>query len=194
MVRCEQNQTLLVFEVKSARYLDSILTTKNAPEAVSDSFKKLRETPWKQMHDAIERIVGEHQHTKLTEGLSYLFVAITMNEIPHSLQDYRIQVNGRDVSHCFHSFGIHTLELLLIAASLSSEYTLYDMLCNAFDVRHRISTRTAVIRFSRAHDSSSPFFTKIRDDAIRRCRASLDRHLNESGGSAEAPLSGGSRP
>lgn len=194
MVRCEQNKTLLAFEVKSARYLDSILTTDNAPEAVADSFNKLRDKPWKQVHDAIGRIVGEHRHAKLTDGLRYLFVAITMNEIPHSLQDYRVQIDGHDVSHCFHSFGIHTLELLLMAASLSSEYTLYDMLLNAFQVRHRISTRTAVIRFLRAHGGSSPFFTKIRDDAIRRHRASLNRHLNESGGSAESPLSGGSRP
>jgi len=182
MVRCEQDQTLLAFEVKSARYLDSILTTENAPEAIADSFNKLRDKPWKQVHDAIERIVGEHRHAKLTERLRYLFVAVTMNEIPHSLQDYRIQVRGRDVSHCFHSFGIHTLELLLIAASLSSEYTLYDMLLNAFHARNRISTRTAIIRFLRAHDGSSPFFTKIRDHAIRRHRASLDRYTSKNPG------------
>ncbi len=74
MVRCEQDQTLLVFEVKSARYLDSILTTDNEPGAVADSFNKLRDKPWKQMNDAIGRIVGEHRHAKLTEGLRYPFL------------------------------------------------------------------------------------------------------------------------
>ncbi|WP_321783051.1 hypothetical protein [Paraburkholderia sp. J94] len=186
MVRCEHDQTLLAFEVKSARYLDSILTSDNAPEAVAESFNKLRYKPWKQVHEAIERIVSNNQHAKLTEGLSYLFVAITMNEIPHSLEDYQILVHGRDVSYCFHSFGIHTLELLLAAASLSSEYTLYDILRNAYAARHRISTRTTVLRFCRAHIRSSPFFTMIRDAAIQRFRASLDRYPNESGGRAEA--------
>ncbi|SFQ40903.1 hypothetical protein [Variovorax sp. 770b2] len=193
MVHCAQNQTLIAFEVKSARYLDSILTSGNAPEAVADSFEKLRDKPWKQMHDAIERIVDERRHAKLTEALRYLFVAITMNEIPHSLQDFGIKISGLDRSCCFFSFGIHTFELLLIAASLSSEYTIYDMLRNAFNERHRISNRTTFIRFLRAENGASPLYAKIRSDAIRRLQVSLDRHLSEFGGSTEDPLSGRSR-
>lgn len=176
MVRCEQDQTLLAFEVKSARYLDSVLTSDNAPDVVADSFDKLRYKPWKQVHDAIERIVGEHRHPRLIEGLRYLFVVVSMNEIPHSLEDYEIRIHGRDVSYCFHSFGIHTLELLLIAASVSSEYTLYDILLNAFAARRRISTRTTVLRIYRAQNRSSSFFARIRDETIHRDQDFFDRY------------------
>lgn len=176
MIRCEQNQTLLAFEVKSARYLDSILTSNNAPEAITDSFTKLRYKPWEQVQEAIGRIVDEHRHPKLTAELKYLFVAVTMNEIPHSLENYRILANGHDVSHLFHSLGIHTLELLLIAASPSTKYTLYDILRNAFASRARISTRTTIVRFLKTNNLPSPFFTKIRDKTIQRYAASLDRY------------------
>lgn len=186
MVRCEQDQTLLAFEVKSARYLDSILTTENAPEAFADSVEKLMDKPWKQIHEAIGRIFGEHRPAKFTDGLRFLFVAITMNEIPHSLQEHNIEVQGNDVTHCFHSFGIHTLELLLSTAGLSGEYTMYDMLLNAFHVRHQISTRTCIIRFMRKHNGPSPLFINIRDEAIRRHTISLSRHRKEFERSADA--------
>lgn len=173
MVRCERDQTLLAFEVKSARYLDSILTTENTPEAFSDSVAKLMDKPWKQMHDALDRIFGDHRPPEFTDGLRFLFIAVTMNEIPHSLQDHKIEVQGRDVTHCFHSFGVHTLELLLSTGDISSEYTLYDILLNAFHLRHQISTRTCIFRFMRKINTPSPFFIRIRDEVWHRHTASL---------------------
>lgn len=168
MVRCEADRTVVAFEVKAARYLDSVLTSENAPQVVADSFEKLRFKPWKQVHDAIARIVGEKRHSRLTEDLSYLFVAVTMNEIPHSLQDYKINIHGTDRSYCFYSFGIHSLELLLVAASASKKYSLYDILRNAFSVRHKISNRTTFIRFWRREGGVSEFDKKIRMEAINR--------------------------
>ncbi|WP_186106575.1 hypothetical protein [Burkholderia gladioli] len=168
MVRCEANKTVVAFEVKAARYLDSILASEDTPQVVADSFEKLRFKPWKQVYGAIERIVGEGRHDRLTEGLRYLFVAVTMNEIPHSLQDYKIKIHGVDRSHCFYSFGIHSLELLLIAASASKKYSLYDILCNAFHFRHKISNRTTFIRFWRREKGESEFDKQIRAEAINR--------------------------
>ncbi|MCX7220485.1 MAG: hypothetical protein NTY70_16610, partial [Burkholderiales bacterium] len=168
MVRCDADKTVVAFEVKSARYLDSVLTSEDAPQVVSDSFEKLRYKPWAQVYDAIARIVGEKRHGRLTEGLSYLFVVVTMNEIPHSLQDYEINIHGTDSSDCFYSFGIHSLELLLSAASASKKYSLYDILLNAFSLRHKISNRTTFIRFLRRDGGVSEFDKQIRMEAINR--------------------------
>lgn len=168
MVRCDAEKTVIAFEVKSARYLDSILTSSDMPNVVADSFEKLRFTPWNQVHDAIGRIVSEKRHVRLTEGLRYLFVVVTMNEIPHSLQDYEININGIDRSYCFYSFGIHSLELLLIAASASKKYSIHDILRNAFSVRHKISNRTAFIRFFCREGGNSEFDKQIRREAISR--------------------------
>lgn len=168
MVRCEANKTVVAFEVKAARYLDSVLTSEDMPQAVVDSFEKLKVKPWKQVHSAIERIVGEKRHGRLTENLNYLFVAVTMNEIPHSLQDYEIKIHGVDRSYCFYSFGVHSLELLLIAASASSKYSLYDILRYAFSSRYKISNRTTFIRIRRQEEGESEFDEKIRIEAINR--------------------------
>lgn len=168
MVRCEAEKTVVAFEVKSARYLDSILASEDAPQVVADSFEKLRFKPWRQVHDAIARIVGEKRHSRLTEDLAYLFVAVTMNEIPHSLQDYEINIHGTDRSYCFYSFGIHSLELLLIAANASRKYSLYDILRNAFSVRHKISNRTTFIRVRHREGGDSELDKQIRMEAISR--------------------------
>ncbi len=168
MVRCEAEKSVVTFEVKSARYLDSVLTSEDAPQVVADSFKKLRFKPWEQAHDAIARIVCEKRHSRLTENLEYLFVAVTMNEIPHSLQDYAINIRGTDRSHCFYSFGIHSLELLLIAANASKKYSLHDILRNAFSVRHKISNRTTFIRIWRREGGESELDKQIRMEAISR--------------------------
>lgn len=170
MVRCEANKTVVAFEVKSARYLDSVLTSEDAPQVIADSFEKLRFRPWMQVHDAITRIVGEKRHGRLTEGLRYLFVSVTINEIPHSQQDYKVIIIETDMSHCFYSFGIHSLELLLIAASASKKYSLYDILLNAFSVRHKISNRTTFIRFLHREGGESEFDKKNCMEAINRVR------------------------
>ncbi|WP_407713137.1 hypothetical protein ACJJWD_13190 [Comamonas testosteroni] len=170
MVRCDAEKSVVAFEVKSARYLDSVLTSKDASEVVADSFEKLRFKPWEQVHNAIERIVYEKRHSRLTEDLRYLFVVVTMNEIPHSLQDYVINIQGADRSYCFYSFGIHSLELLLIAANASKEYSLYDILRNAFGVRHKISNRTTFIRMRDREGGESEFEKQIRMEAVSRAR------------------------
>jgi len=170
MVRCEAEKSVVAFEVKSARYLDSVLTGKHAPQVVADSFEKLRFKPWEQVHDAIAKIVYEKRHSRLTEDLKYLFVVVTMNEIPHSQQDYVINIRGDDKSFCFYSFGIHSLELLLIAADASREYSLYDILRNAFDVRHKISNRTTFIRIRKREAGESDFDQQVRMEAINRVK------------------------
>jgi hypothetical protein len=161
MVRCEEENTVVVFEVKAARYLDTILSSEDAPHVVADSLEKLRFRPWKQIHDATARIVAEKRHCRLTENLRYLFVAVTINEIPHSLQDYQINIHGTDRSYCFYSLGIHSLELLLIAANVSKKYSLYDILRNSFNLRHKISNRTTFIRIRRREGGVSEFEKKF---------------------------------
>jgi hypothetical protein len=149
MILCSNDRTLLALEVKASRYLDSILSSDKRDDAIEKSFNSLRYRPWKQAHTALHRIVLEKRHPKITEGLSCLFVSVTMNEIPLSLEDHKITVNSRDISYCFYSLGIHTLELLLSDAIVQNDFTLYDILRNAYNKRHNISTKTFLLRFYR---------------------------------------------
>lgn len=149
MILCPSRKTLLALEVKASRYLDSILSSNKSEDAIEKSFNNLRYRPWKQVHTSICRIVLEKRHPKIIDGLSCLFISVTMNEIPLSLEDHKITINDRDISYCFYSLGIHTLELLLSGAVVQNDYTLYDLLRNAYDKRHNISTKTCLLRFYR---------------------------------------------
>ena len=155
MILCPQDNTLLALEVKASRYLDSLISTDNNTDAIENSFRKLRYGPWKQAHTALERIVREKRHPKITEGLSCLFISVTMNEIPLSLEDHKITVSDRDISYCFYSLGIHALELLLSSATMQDSLTLYKILRNAYDYRHKISTKTFLLRFYKSQNKLS---------------------------------------
>lgn len=168
MVRCDTDKTVISFEVKSARYLDSLLTSTDAPEVIGDSFEKLRFKPWKQIHGAIVRIVGENRHERLTNELRHLFVAITMNEIPISMQDYQVIIAGTDQSRAFNSFGIHTLERLLITANATDKYPLSIILGRAFDKRLEISNRTTFLRIERSEGRSSELERQIKNETMQR--------------------------
>ncbi|EPY7202742.1 hypothetical protein E4W45_17755 [Klebsiella pneumoniae] len=161
MILCSKNKTLLAFEVKAARYLDSILSSENNSNAIEKSFNKLKYNPWKQAHTAIHRIVLEGRHPKIIEGLSCMFVSITMNEIPLSLHDHKITIGDRDISYCFYSLGLHTFELLLSVITQKHDYTAYDILRNAYEQRHKISTKTYLLRFYRNQSNTSNLDHKV---------------------------------
>lgn len=171
MVRCDVDKTVVSFEVKSARYLDSLLTSNDASDGVWDSFEKLRFKPWEQMHAAMERIIGEGRHDRLTKGLNHLFVAVTMNEIPMSAQDYQINIAGTDQSRAFYSFGIHTLERLLITANATAKYPLSSILSRAFDKRLELSNRTTFLRIERTEGGTSDLERQIREETAQRMLA-----------------------
>ena len=175
MVRCDADKTVISFEVKSARYLDSLLTSADTPEGVGDSFEKLRFKPWEQMYDAMGRIIGGNQHVRLTKDLSHLFVAITMNEIPISMQDYQVNIADIDQSRAFYSFGIHTFERLLITANATGKYPLSAILHRAFDKRLEISNRTTFLRVERTERGSSELERQIKDETIQRLLTSQRR-------------------
>ncbi|HGP0863399.1 TPA: hypothetical protein ACLFOW_000983 [Yersinia enterocolitica] len=149
MILCSKNKTLLALEVKASRYLDSILSAENQSDAIEKSFNKLKCKPWKQVHNSIHRIVREKRHSKIIEDLSCLYISITMNEIPLSFVDYKVIIDDHDRSYCFYSLGLHTLELLLSILTQQHAYTAYDILMNAYANRHKISTKTFLLRLHR---------------------------------------------
>lgn len=176
MILCSRNKTLLAFEVKASRYLDSILSSDNNHDAIEKSFHKLRYKPWKQAHTALRRIVLEKRHPKITEGLSCLFISVTMNEIPLSLEDHKIIVGDRDISYCFYSLGVHTLELLLSSAIVQDAYTLYDLLRSSYDRRHNISTKTFLLRFYRGQGGQSALDLMVAKFVTEKHREFMHSH------------------
>lgn len=170
MILCSKNKTLLALEVKASRYLDSILSTENHSDAIEKSFNKLRYKPWKQVHTAIHRIVLEKRHPKIIEGLSCLFISITMNEMPLSSEDHKIIFGDHDRSYCFYSLGLHTFELLLSVATQQHAYTAYDILRNAYRERHKISTKTFLLRFHRDQCNISALDNMVSRFVIERHR------------------------
>lgn len=159
MILCPKNKTLLALEVKSARYLDVILTGDNQTEAIEKSLDKLLFTPWEQVYKSIGKIVKQKRHPKITQGNAYMFAIITMNEIPLSYITPRMIFNSVDSSRSFYSLGIHTFELLLAILTQSHDYNIYDLLLYAYDQRfkdkEKVSIKTTLLRIYRSYDDSS---------------------------------------
>ncbi|HGM9748356.1 TPA: hypothetical protein ACKRC4_002550 [Proteus mirabilis] len=176
MILCSENKTFLAFEVKASRYLDSILTSENRSDEIEKSLKKLKTTPWMQVHKSVCRIVHEKRHPKIIEGLACLFISVTMNEIPLSLIDHKIIIQKRDVSYCFYSLGIHTFELLLSIMTTQHDYTAYDILRNAYNVRHKISTKTCLLRFYKEQRNISPLDKMVAEFVYKKYRIFMDRY------------------
>lgn len=177
MICCSRDSSMLAIEVKSARFLDAIVSTDNSPDAVEKSFTKLRYTPWEQAHTAIQRIVEKKANDKINAISKILFLNVTMNDIPLALREEKVMANGKDISHCFHSFSIHTFELLLFAADRTDGYTLYDILMNAFHRRRQMSAKTFILRFQRQMALQSKFFENL----ISRILARYSGYLGMDG-------------
>ncbi|ELD2083808.1 hypothetical protein RJ226_004030 [Enterobacter hormaechei] len=156
MILCPKDKALLALEVKSARYLDAILSGDNQTEAIDESLHKLLFKPWKQVHGSICKIVSERRHPKIIQSNSYLFASITMNEIPLSYIDPKIIINDTDSSSSFYSLGIHTFELLLLIMTQSHDYTINDALLHAYHERfknkERVSIKTTLLRIYRYYN------------------------------------------
>lgn len=154
MLLCSKDKSLLALEVKSARYLDVILTGDNQTEAIDKSFDKLLCQPWLQVYKSIGNIVKQKRHPKMTQDNAYMFAIITMNEIPLSYINHKMIINGVDSSKSFYSFGIHTFELLLSVLTQSHNYTLKDLLLHAYGQRfknkEKLSIKTTFLRIHRS--------------------------------------------
>lgn len=175
MILCEQDKTLLAIEVKSARYLDAIVSTDDSPNAIEASFQKLQYGPWEQVYKSLAKIVHEKKHPKITNGLSFLLLCVAMNEIPLSLQDHEIIAHEQDISNRFYAMSIHAFELLLVTANKSSDYTLNDILMSAYAARKRISAKTLILRFNKSIVADSGFYLHVANRMLARHAAYFER-------------------
>jgi hypothetical protein len=182
MVFCSRNNSLLWIEAKSARYLDTVLSTEDNPEAIEKSFHKLKYAPWEQTHLAVQKILGADAHPQITRAMSHACLVVSMIDIPLSLFDHGVAVNGTDVSHAFHSLGVGAFELLLVAADAAKEYTLVDILGGAHRQRHRITAKTFILRLMKSADGESSLFRRLQERAADRHGSYFRDHLDAGAG------------
>lgn len=183
MILCPKNKSLLAIEVKSARYLDTIVTNDNQIEALDESLHKLLFKPWKQVYGSINKIVREDHHPKITQSNLYSFASITMNEIPLSFIDHRFIIGDEDVSHSFYSLGIHTFELLLLIMTQSHDYTIYDALLHAyherFKINERVSIKTALLRIYIRYNENGLLDSAVKEFIAKKFEGFLDEYGQE---------------
>lgn len=163
-IKAECDQTVLAIEVKSARFLDAVVSTANNPKALDDSFEKLVVRPLSQAYDSLGAILTNKANAEIVEGYKYLIVCVTMNDIPISLQRLSfVDRDGEDISWCFYAFNIETYELLLAVGAEVDDYTLYDILRSVDGVRNRMSVKTALSRTFGDRTDQGRLFSAIQD-------------------------------
>ncbi|EPM69863.1 hypothetical protein [Pseudomonas syringae] len=168
-IKAEADKTVLAIEVKSARFLDAVVSTANNPKAVNDSFDKLVIRPLSQAYESLGKILTKKAHPEIVEGYKYLMICVTMNDIPISLQRFSIvDQDGEDISWLFYAVNIETYELLLAVAAEVDDYTLYDILRNVDGVRNRMSIKTALSRTFGYRTDQGRLFSAIQDRVFRK--------------------------
>jgi hypothetical protein len=168
MIFCASDNSLVSVEAKSARYLDSILSSDDDADAIEKSFHKLRYGPWEQVNNAVQKMHAAGAHPKIRQAASHAFLVVTMNEIPLALRDDVIDVDGKDVSHCFYAMGVGAFEMLLAAADLANDFTVHDILRNAFHERERMSAKTFIARLIKSADRESSFLRGLQERSTQR--------------------------
>lgn len=170
-IKSESDKSILAVEVKSARYLDAVVSTNNNPQAVEESFNKLINKPLLQAAKSVQTIIAKRASSDITADYRYLYVCVTMNDIPISMQDTKFKNNENDNSWMFYAFNIETFELLLAVGADWNDHTLYDILRSLHLVRNRMSIKTALSRSFGHIVEQGRFLSLIQDAAFKK-------HLN----------------
>ncbi|MGI9840723.1 hypothetical protein [Vibrio parahaemolyticus] len=160
----EYENSALVVEVKSARFLDEVVSSNNNESSLDKSLIKLKENPWKQSAKSISEIISLKENVDINENKNYYFLAVTMNDIPMSLTEYNIKDNnGNDISDFFFSMNVEAYECLLEIVSSDCRYNIFDILRAYRDNESSMSIKTYLARVKKyiAINNSNPLFDEM---------------------------------
>lgn len=115
---------VLVFEVKSARILDDVKRLEGSRDSVEKSIRKLTVDPLDQQIKVTSEVVRLNCHPELTRDKVYYFISVSMDDFPLLVGDFDVKINSEALEGLkfggLYSLNIEELELF-------SKLTSYDL-------------------------------------------------------------------
>ncbi|MFT8827192.1 hypothetical protein, partial [Acetobacter syzygii] len=145
----QETKSVLVIEVKAARYLDGVVSLDDDNQSLDRSLQKTQYDPLLQSYKIISDIVHEGWSEKINKEKNYLFLSVSMNEIPYVRQKVEIKNGEQDTSEVMFSVGIDTYEFLLLTASRQKSHSIHKIIHNYDTHRLKETFKNYVILYSR---------------------------------------------
>jgi hypothetical protein len=132
----------LAIEVKSSRVLNSISNPINNDYSSHKSYEKTKLKPWKQVYESISKIVECKAHENINQDTIYMFLAISMNDIPLSAIQYEMKINDDSKSLAFYSMNIEAFEVFLKIISSDYDFSFSQILGGYNKYKETMSIKT----------------------------------------------------
>lgn len=160
----------LVIEVKSAKYLHSLLVRDDNNKSFDETVKKLLSDPWKQALQSISDIVKLKIDNRLNNETSLYFLNVTMNDIAIYPANINIEINGTDVTNRFYSMNIEAFEVFMEILSKKSDFCFASFLNGFNKFRNKLSMKNYLSRVKNGTyndiEMDNPSFIKIYQEGI----------------------------
>jgi len=149
MILDQETKAVLVVEVKAARYLDEVVSLDDANQSLDRSLQKTQYDPLLQSYKIISDIVHGGWSEKINKEKKYLFLSVSMNEIPYVRQKVEIKNGEQDMSEVMFSAGIDTYEFLLLTTSRQKTHSIHKIIHNYNTHRLKETFKNYLILYSR---------------------------------------------
>lgn len=149
---------MLVIECKSARVLNTLITRDDKNESFDKTLEKLRIRPWKQMYKSICSIIKENAHPLITQGKKYMFLCVTMNDLPMYPINFSIDVDNKHIEHALFSMNVEAFEIFLEILSMSGENGYSHILLGYRKYQNSMSMKTYLNRIRKNHNLNNKKF------------------------------------
>lgn len=162
--RENEENIVLVVEVKSSRILDNVKRLKGSRDSVEKSIKKLSLSPLEQQIKVTSNIIKSNSHQSITENAVYYFVSVSMDDFPLLVGDWDSKINSAELNELkcggLYSFNIEELELLSKLISGDLEYP-FSYLLEKYRVDYsELSFKTYLSRLEKELGFKNPRFSK----------------------------------
>ncbi|PCI28643.1 MAG: hypothetical protein COB67_05905 [SAR324 cluster bacterium] len=163
MLVSEDESEILVIEVKSARVLDSISKLASNENSTTQTYQKTKIKPALQSMEAISRIIETQSNQYITNRAQYIFLTISMTDIPMSTLQYKmIQSNTKiDYSSAFLSMNIEAFELFIKVISSEFKYNFAQVLGGYEQHKEGMSIKTYLNRMIKHHNIENQKFDDL---------------------------------
>ncbi|MBE7214710.1 hypothetical protein MK852_13650 [Shewanella benthica] len=148
----ESKDSALAIEVKSSRFLNSMLVSEDNNCSFDKTVNKLLIRPWEQMMKSLTGIMKSNAEPRFSERTTFFFLCVTMNDIPMYPLEITLNQEGRDITKYFFSMNIEAFEIFMEILSVESEYCFGSVLLGYLEHKKVMSIKTYLSRI-REHNN-----------------------------------------
>jgi len=143
--------------------LDSISKLASNENSTTQTYQKTKIKPALQSMEAISRIIETQSNQYITNRAQYIFLTISMTDIPMSTLQYKmIQSNTKiDYSSAFLSMNIEAFELFIKVISSEFKYNFAQVLGGYEQHKEGMSIKTYLNRMIKHHNIENQKFDDL---------------------------------